>query len=52
MFKTILYIFIFYSLAIAIERQDIIDVLENFAEILHPQLFAGLPMVNLYTKFE
>ena len=29
-----------------------IDVLENFAEILHPQLFAGLPMVNLYTKFE
>ena len=30
MFKTILYIFIFYSLAIATERQDIIDVLENY----------------------
>ena len=30
MFKTILYIFTFYSLAAATERQDIIDVLENY----------------------
>tara|TARA_B100000614_G_scaffold95703_1_gene86453 strand:- start:15 stop:458 length:444 start_codon:yes stop_codon:yes gene_type:complete len=32
MFKSILYIFIFYSLTIATERQDIIDVLENYNE--------------------
>ena len=30
MFKTILYIFIFYSFAISTERQDIVDVLENY----------------------
>ena len=30
MFKKILYIFIFYSLSIAIERQDIIDVLDDY----------------------
>ena len=32
MFKAILYIFIFYSLAIAIEKQDIVDVLESYNE--------------------
>ena len=32
MFKAILYIFIFYSLAIATERQNIIDVLESYNE--------------------
>ena len=32
MFKAILYIFTFYSLAIATERQDIIDVLESYNE--------------------
>ena len=32
MFKAILYIFIFYSLIIATERQDIVDVLESYNE--------------------
>ena len=32
MFKAISYIFIFYSLIIAIERQDIVEVLENYNE--------------------
>ena len=32
MFKTILYIFIFFSLVIASERQNIVDVLENYNE--------------------
>jgi len=32
MFKTILYIFIFFSLVIASERQKIVDVLENYNE--------------------
>jgi len=34
MFKKILYIFIFYSLAIATERQDIVDMLENYLQHL------------------
>ena len=32
MFKTILYIFTFYSLSIATEKQDIVDVLDSYNE--------------------
>ena len=42
MFKSILYIFIFYSLTIATERQDIIDVLENYNEAFGKADYANI----------
>ena len=42
MFKPILYIFIFYSLTIANERQDIIDMLENYNEAFGKADYANI----------
>ena len=42
MFKLILYIFTFYSLTIATERQDIIDVLEKYNEAFGKADYANI----------